>query len=706
MHRIPRAELCLALLFTLLASSSAFAQAAATLDEITVAGAGGGEVAAAGNAGAIRAGGKPIQGQSLTVPTLEQARAEIQRTPGAVEIVPDTVYKNRPAQTLKDVLDFVPGVIVQPRFGSDARLSIRGSGLSRNYGNRGINVFQDGIPINTSDGLVDFFEIDPTAYRYVEVFKGANALRFGSNALGGAINLVTPTGRNAPAYDARFDVGSFGYVKGQAATAGVSGPWDYFATLSGERFDGFREHSEGDSIRGSANLGYQFSADAETRLYINANTINARIPGEIARDTALRNPRAANPFWVLLDQQRNIDSVRLANKTTLRFEETVVDFGVFTVQRHVDHPIFQYLDYTVADYGGFVRMTDDRIIGGFRNRFVAGVNVNNGTINYRQFVNLPGAVKGALTFSSLDYSENVSAYAENSFFVLPDVALVAGGVLQHATRDRKDRFLSEGNQSGRRSYDLFSPKVGVLWDVDPAWQVFGNVSGSAEAPTFDANSFTTAAFSNLKAQTATTYEIGTRGVRPDFTWDVALYRSEIRNELQCLSTGPFSPCAIINADRTVHQGVEAGFGVAFLRSIVAAEDRVWFNAAYTYNEFFFDGDALYGNNRLPGVPTHYLRAELLYRHPSGFFAGPNVEWSPQAYFADNANSLTVPSYALLNVRVGFDAGGGWSGYLEGRNLLDKHYISSVAIAGVANASSEIFNPGTGRAIYGGLRYRW
>jgi iron complex outermembrane receptor protein len=77
-----------------------------------------------------------VQASSLTVPTTAQARADIQRTPGGVALVPDLVFKNRPAQTLKDVLDFVPGVIVQPRFGSDARLSIRGSGLSRNCGFR------------------------------------------------------------------------------------------------------------------------------------------------------------------------------------------------------------------------------------------------------------------------------------------------------------------------------------------------------------------------------------------------------------------------------------------------------------------------------------------------------------------------------------------------------------------------------------------
>ena len=159
------------------------------------------------------------QGGSLTVPNTAQATRAIQRTPGGVEVVPDTEFKDGPANTIKDVLGWVPGVIMQPKSGLDGRMSIRGSGLSRNYGNRGINMYMDGIPINTADGLFDLFEIDPSAYRYVEVYKGANALRYGANSLGGAVNFVTPTGRDATAFDSRFDAGSFGFVRGQTSTA-------------------------------------------------------------------------------------------------------------------------------------------------------------------------------------------------------------------------------------------------------------------------------------------------------------------------------------------------------------------------------------------------------------------------------------------------------------------------------------------------------
>ncbi len=643
---------------------------------------------------------------TLTVPDTAQATANIERTAGGVEVVPDTAFKAGPASAIKDILAYVPGVVTQPRFGPDARLSIRGSGLSRSYGNRGLQALIDGVPVNTSDGLLDLSEIDPSAYRYVEVYKGANALRYGGNSLGGAINFVTPTGRDASSFDGRVDAGSFGFIRGQAATGGASGPLDWLVNASAQKEDGYREHSKASFDRLNTNLGYRISPDVETRFYLNAYKWRARIPGEVDKTTALTDPKAANPVWVVQDQQRNIDSVRLTNKTTVRLGDTTVDFGVYGLHRHVDHPIFQYLDFKVDDYGGFVRATDERTLGGLRNRLIVGANVNNGKLDMQQFVNLAGAVKGALVASMVDTSKNISAYAEDSLSLNSGLGVIAGAQYLRATRNRLDRFLSNGDQSGSASYGLWTPKVGLLWDVAPGWQAFANVSRSAEVPSYDTYAAGTPSTTTLQAQTATTYEIGTRGHRGDVNWDVSIYRANVRNELQCLTTGPFSPCSTINAGPTVHQGLEAGASAPVVTSIFTNGDRVWINAAYTYSDFKFAGDARYGNNALPGVPKHVLRVEALYRQPSGFFAGPNVEWAPGHYFADSANTLTIDPYALLGFRVGFDSKDGWSAYLEGRNLTDKHYISTVAISGAATASSQVFNPGNGRSITAGARYKF
>ncbi len=60
---------------------------------------------------------------------------------------------------------------------------------------------------------------------------------------------------------------------------------------------------------------------------------------------------------------------------------------------------------------------------------------------------------------------------------------------------------------------------------------------------------------------------------------------------------------------------------------------------------------------MPGAPRHYLRGELLYKHPSGVYFGPNIEWVPQAYFVDSANTLKTDAYSLWGAKVGFDDGG-------------------------------------------------
>jgi len=652
---------------------------------------------------------------SLTSPPLDERRKEIERTPGAVEVIDADGYKKTtPALTIKDALDFTPGVFVQPKWGDDTRLSIRGSGLSRNFHLRGVQLYMDGVPINTADGYGDFQEIDPSAYRMIEVYKGANALRFGANALGGAINFVTATGPDADASLAQgaVDVGSFGTYRLQASSGGAYGAADYFVTGSWKQTDGFRDHSEGHDARFSGNVGYRLGDNIETRFYLNANEVRQNIPGSVSRSAALHDPKAAAPNNLSMDQERNIDTIRFANKTTIRLAETTsVDFGAFVVDRHLRHPIYQWLDYKYLNYGGFARVTDEREIAGHANRFVAGVNVLAGTTDARQYVNV-GGQKGAKTSDADQFSNNVSLYAENTFYVVPTVGVVTALQYLYARRKQDDHFLSDGDASGAKSFNLASPKLGLLWDIDPTWQAFANVSRSVEAPSFGENNFAGPALA--KPQKAWSYEIGTRGRREDVTWDVALYRMNIRDEFFCrdIRTNAGS-CTVVNLDKTIHQGVELGLGAAVLKDIFVkdaagglADDKLWLNLAYTFNDFRFDDDEKFGNNKLPGAPRHYVRAELLYRHPLGFYAGPNVEWVPQAYYVDSANTLKTKAYALLGAKAGYDAGGPFSAYVEARNLADKKYIASVSVTDRANPQSALFEPGSGRAFYAGVKYRW
>ena len=378
------------------------------------------------------------------------------------------------------------------------------------------------------------------------------------------------------------------------------------------------------------------------------------------------------------------------------------------------HPIFQWLDYRYKDYGGFAKVTDDRNIGGFRNVLVAGVNVINGTIDNAAICQYRRPEGRAAVLVGRQSRKTLRSMSENSFYFLPNVAVVAGTQFLYATRDRRDRFLERWRSIGpQHEFNLWSPKAGLLWDIDPTWQAYANISRSAEVPSFgeSVRMYRTSRSSRSPAsgrRRATTYEIGTRGRRPDLTWELTGYRADIKDELLCLYSA-FGNCNVTNAIAPIHQGIEAGLGAAIFKGHVrprAAPDKVWVNLAYTFNDFRFDNDPVFGNNQLPGAPRHYLRAELLYKHPTGIYVGPNVEWVPESYYVDSANTLKTSAYALVGLKAGVDNGGTYSMYIEARNIANKAYISSASIIDRANPNLPLFEPGTGRAVYAGVKARW
>ncbi|MGX9964897.1 TonB-dependent receptor family protein [Roseomonas sp. F4] len=645
---------------------------------------------------------------SNTRPSDEEAIARAREVPGNVSVVPATEFRDQAGvTTIRDMLRYTPGVFAEPKWGEDSRISIRGSSLSRNFHLRGIRLYQDGVPVNQADGSGDFQELDPLTFQRVEVYRGANAFTLGANTLGGAINFLTPTGRTAPGGVVRLEAGSDGFARSQTSYGYAHGPLDAWASISGLTQEGYRDHSAGRSIRFNGNTGYQWSGQAETRFFAAYNNIWQQIPGSVSRDAALNRPRGAAAGNLRLDYQRNIESTRLGTVTAIRPQQGVlIEVGGGYVRRELDHPIFQYLDNTSDDISAFARTTLEGTVGGFANRLTFGVNASIGRMLNNRFVNNAGHA-GAMTYSSVDRATNLDTYFENALTVAPGLSLIAGASMGTSRRISRDEFLSDGDQSGSGTWSWVNPRVGFLWQATPEAQLFGNLSWATEPPTFSdlIALVPQGGFSRLNAQRSTTAEIGTRGQRGDLGWELTLYRSWIRDEIQ-LFTLPSGASFALNADRTVHQGVEAAGSWTFARDMVAAGDGLTFRQAYTFSDYRFDGDATYGNNELPGAPRHLLRAELRYRHPSGGWIAPNVDWVPHAFYVDNANTTKTSAYVLTGLRAGWDFGNGVSAFVEGRNLADTRYISSASVATRATTASELFEPGQGRSVYGGMQFRF
>ena len=191
--------------------------------------------------------------------TEEEAREDLRRVPGGTDVVGQEKIEESRAVNLKDALDFVPGVLVQPRFGAadESQISIRGSGLRNNFHLRGVTVLIDGFPYGNADGFGDFESLELATTKRLEVYKGANALRFGGYTLGGAINYVSKTGYDAPLVELRSEAGSFGFLKNYLGTGQVHGPFDLYVGLSDTELDGYRQHGEQLRRRAFATFGYR-----------------------------------------------------------------------------------------------------------------------------------------------------------------------------------------------------------------------------------------------------------------------------------------------------------------------------------------------------------------------------------------------------------------------------------------------------------------
>ena len=128
--------------------------------------------------------------QTVTV-TADAAKASLEQIPGNTALVDTQTIARSLGVTLKDVLAFTPGVLVQPRFGADeSQFSIRGSGLRSNFHERGINLFINGTPYQDADGFSDFEALELQSLRQVEVWKGANALRYGGTRAAGQLTFL------------------------------------------------------------------------------------------------------------------------------------------------------------------------------------------------------------------------------------------------------------------------------------------------------------------------------------------------------------------------------------------------------------------------------------------------------------------------------------------------------------------------------------
>ncbi|MES2996259.1 MAG: TonB-dependent receptor [Verrucomicrobiota bacterium] len=654
-----------------------------------------------------------VEARSLAVSTsldISQSRAELANTPGGTEVVAAERYLTGRASTLADTFALSAGVVAQPRFGSDeARISIRGSGLQRTFHGRGILVLQDGMPINLADGGFDMQSLDPAAASHIHVWRGANALVHGSSTLGGAIEYISPTGRTAPGGFARIEGGSWDYLRSTIAAGFASETTDAWSSLTVRTQNGFRDHAEQETLRWSANFGWQPAAHIENRTFLSIVKSRSELPGNLTKAEMEDDPsQADNSLFgaVAYDNRRDYEHLRFSNHTAVVNGPHAWSFITGYSYKDLDHPITPFvgvIDQLSHDTFVGAGYAHEGEIGGRTHQFRAGLNWQHGITDNATFANLPGGTRAPLTGDADQTADNFSLYAEEQLGLGGGFTGILGASAAYNIRDND---VNTGTaMSYDRNYENISPKAGIRYDANH-WQAYGNVSRSYEPPSF--SEAVASAVAN-DAQQATTVELGARGSHAFIGWDASVYHAQLENEFLALNDATGTPLGTVNSDRTIHEGIELALEAdLFGRNLDAkTPHRLMFRSAWTYGNFTFDDDPVYGDNQIAGLPPHLVRGQLLWENDHGWYAGPTFEWVPEKSFIDHANTFSADPHALLGFKFGVRRETGLSWFIEAKNLTDQtHAATTGVIADAGGTDARAFLPGDGRSVFAGLEWKW
>jgi iron complex outermembrane receptor protein len=645
---------------------------------------------------------------------IAEERAKVLRVPGGVAVIPAPELRATRQANLGDVLRFTPGVYVQPRFGSadESQISVRGSGLRNNFHARGINLLVNGMPYRNADGFTDFESLELLTTEGIDVYKGANALRYGGSTLGGAINLHTQTGYTATPFTTFLQGGTYGFAKGQLASGGVSGALDWYGSFAHTQTDGYRDWSDQRRDRVNLHAGYHLSRASDVRAFYFAAHVQEHLPGSLTRTEFDATPTAATPTNVSGRWGRDYDLHHVGLQYRAQLSPTQrLEVSPYLQYRDIDHPIFEVIAQISHDVGAEVRYENSSALFGKSNQFTLGLQPALGNTQNKQFQNNAGK-HGNLTRDEHDRATSLAFYAENALSLSRRLTASTGVRVERSTRKVEDFFLSNGDQSDSRMYDVISPRVGLLLQATTSTQLFANASRTVEPPLLlELSSFGNGGgFIPLKAQSAWQYELGGRTTQLGMSWELSLYDIELRNELLNLNVQPF-PGALFtvptyrNAPRTRHAGIEAGASFQRWIGMLArgdVRDAVSGRVSYTYNRFTFTDDPTFQGNDIPGAPWQYVSGELKYEHPSGFSIAPTIEWVPGSYFLNSANTVTNGAWANLGLRAEWSIQRlGATVFTAAQNLTNERYSGSVQ---VDNAANRYFEPSDARSFFAGMRW--
>ncbi len=584
----------------------------------------------------------PVQTEQVVV-TASKRQQSLQEVPVSISVLDATAIEERNSVTIEEALRYVPGVNL-----TGSQVNIRGSsGYSRGAGTR-VLLLLDGVPFIPGDsGELSFESIPAGQVDHIEVVKGASSALYGSNALGGVINVITkpiPAAEtivrtyggyfNNPSHDQWKWSDHARFVHGASIShARKSGDLGMVVFASQQRDEGYRQN------------------DARTRynIFVKAKEEFSALNSLTMTFGLLYQYGGQYLYWRNLDSalippaaqiSDNIKSIRYYANAL--YNDVLSNSTLLTVKALWYHNDWGF--ETVHQIGRNESISDAL-------ESEAGL-----TIALNRVHTLTFGINGRLDIVNADLfgihsGVGAALYAQDELRLQENLTFTIGMRYDY----RSMGLVKPSGQVNPKAAVLFSPgegttiraSVGRGFRMPSVAESFltGEVSGLAAVPNTE-----------LKPERSLSVEAGVSQMLGSWgTFDFAAFRSDYQDLIEAglvVSSDNLPYIQWRNVTRARVRGVESSLGVGLFGGALLAN----FGYTYVYPEDLTTGDLLKYR------PRHLFYANLLVRSGWGFFAGADFRYISRVDRIDEElvdlgivpdGDERVPIY-VTDVRVGAD----------------------------------------------------
>ena len=651
------------------------------------------------------------------VVTASRVEAKVKEVPVTINIVKEKELETIKLRNPADVLNRIPGTYTNDFGGENELTSIR---VPTHFTNPYTIILVDGIPTTSygSGSSSQMRGINVRNIKRIEIIKGPSSALYGSNAIGGIVNIITKDPSPQAQVDIWGEYGEYDQWRGGVfgSKAGEKLSFNFDVNYANAR--NWRDNSSYDKAVGSIKL--QYAPTDVSLLGFNLDYIN------------LDHDLAGSLKKVDFEENWRHSYHTFANTTLDKITPTLIynhffdtsEFKAVFAVRSMDHEVIPnygiYQDRGTGEWMGRLNQIEgldanlqllySHDFKPWRSRVIAGIDTerdNTETDTYDLILDWDPTVNKYVSYTmgnlskSFDITTKVAApYLQLETSPLDPLRITAGARYDSVTYEVDDK-LNAGlpmDKSGDKDFSEFTPKVGLTYDISPNINSFLSYSQGFVVPTTSQLLTANGANDQLNAEKATNYEIG---LRTSFwnrllDFDISVYSMEIEDKIVGTGYSPRDP--YLNAGETSHRGVETVF-------VLRPHENFSFAASYTYarNEYetFVIGVNDYSGNTLPRSPDHHLNARLTFYPITGLELELEVD-DISSQYADDANTISYSRPTLWNLRGNYDWRD-WSFWAHVTNLTDEEYASYVSWG---STDGDTYFSGSPRTFFVGLSYRW